>query len=109
MSEVKSSDNPQIKFSPGQLIVHKKYGYRGVIIEVDDCFSGTDEQYEEASNDKPSKKQAWYHVLVDGSDYVTYVAESFLNTDSSNEPISHPQITEVFHQFEGGRYYRQLH
>ena len=108
MSQSESA-NPLIKYSPGQLIVHKKYGYRGVIIEVDDCFSGTEEQYEEASNDKPSRDQAWYHVLVDGSDYVTYVAECFLNSDSSQEPINHPQITEVFHQFEGGRYHRQLH
>ncbi|MCB0406563.1 MAG: heat shock protein HspQ [Bdellovibrionales bacterium] len=98
-----------IKFSPGQLIVHKKYGYRGVIIEVDDRFSGTEEMYKDTTNDYPSKDQAWYHVLVDGSDYVTYVAESLLELDPSQEPINHPQLTQVFQGFEGGKYLRQLH
>jgi heat shock protein HspQ len=99
----------KIKYSPGQLIVHKKYGYRGVIIEVDDCFKGSDELYEETTNDYPDRNQAWYHILVDGSDYVTYVAESYLNLDSSHEPINHPQLTEVFSAFEGGKYLRQVH
>lgn len=98
-----------IKYSPGQLIVHKKYGYRGVIVEVDDCFKGTQELYEETTTDYPDKMQPWYHVLVDGSDYVTYVAEAFLDLDSSREPINHPRLTEVFTGFEDGKYRRQVH
>ena len=30
------------KFSVGQLIRHKRFDYRGVIIDVDATFSGTD-------------------------------------------------------------------
>lgn len=103
------SFNPLIKYSPGELVVHKKFGYRGVIIEVDDGYDGSEEEYNEVSTDQPKKDQPWYRVLVDGSDYVTYVAESFLDCDPSLEPINHPQLTEVFHKFEDGKYLRQFH
>lgn len=103
------SHNPLIKFSPGELVVHKKYGYRGVIIEVDDGYDGTDDDHEQGSNEEHEKDQPWYRVLVDGSDYITYVAEVVLDSDPSLEPINHPQLTEVFHKFEDGKYLRQLH
>ena len=98
-----------IKYSPGQLIVHKKYGYRGVIVEVDDSFQGTEEQYHGANTTNPPRDEPWYHILVDGSDYVTYVPEGQIDADSSLEPINHPRITEIFHDFKGGRYLRPLH
>ncbi|NQZ01587.1 MAG: heat shock protein HspQ [Bdellovibrionales bacterium] len=104
------SDSPSlIKYSPGQLIVHKKYGYRGVIIEVDDCFQGTEEQYHGANTTDPPRDKPWYHILVDGSDYVTYVPEMQIEVDPSLEPINHPKITEIFHDFRDGKYFRPLH
>jgi len=107
-----SSSQPSpslIKFSPGLLVVHKKYGYRGVIIEVDDCFQGTEEQYEGANASHPPKDKPWYHVLVDGSDYVTYVPERQIELDPSSEPINHPRLTEIFIDFQDGKYRRSLH
>lgn len=108
MSTEKSSPS-LIKFSPGQLVVHKKYGYRGVITEVDDCFQGTEEQYEGANSNNPPRDKPWYHILVDGSDYTTYVPEKQIDVDPSLEPISHPQLTEIFHDFQDGKYLRPLH
>lgn len=107
---MKTKANPSLfLFSPGQLIIVKKYGYRGVIIEMDDGFQGPEEHYEEFAEDNPSRDEPWYHILVDGADYVTYVPESVLQADSSMEPISHPRVADIFHDFQNGKYLRQLH
>ena len=56
---------------------------------------------------RPPKDQPWYHVLVDGSDQNTYVAERNLEYEPSGEPIHHPLIEEVFSSFEDGYYVAQ--
>lgn len=95
-------------FSIGDLIHHRRFDYRGVIIDVDATFQGTEEWYREMAKSKPPQDQPWYHVLVHDSAQTTYVAERNLEEDTLGEPVKHPFITQFFSSFEKGRYLRTL-
>jgi heat shock protein HspQ len=92
------------KFSPGQLIRHKRFGYRGVVVDVDATFQLGDDWYEEVARSRPPKDQPWYHVLVDQSETTTYVAQRHLEIEDSPEPIRHPMLNQFFSSFRRGRY-----
>jgi heat shock protein HspQ len=94
------------EFAVGQIIHHRKYDYRGVIIDVDAVFSGTEDWYEQVAVSRPPKDRPWYHVLVDGAEHMTYVAEQHLEADPSGHQISHPALGQFFDRFERGRYFR---
>ena len=40
------------KFSLGQIVYHSKFKYRGVIVDADPNFQGTDEWYESVAKSK---------------------------------------------------------
>ena len=63
------------RYHPGQIVRHRRYGYRGVVVDVDATFCGSDEWYEQVARSRPPKDAPWYHVLVDGAQHMTYVAE----------------------------------
>ena len=69
------------KYEPGEVIEHKRYGYRGVIVEFDSTCQAPDDWYQ-SNQTQPDRNQPWYHVLVDGNHKVTYVAQSNLTYDS---------------------------
>ena len=96
---------PQPIFHPGQLVRHVRYGYRGVVVEVDPFCRAPDDWYEK-NRTQPDRQQPWYHVLVDGSDNVTYAAQTSLTSDDSLAPIEHPLIVEFFDDFDGQQYQR---
>lgn len=92
------------RFSIGQLVHHRLFGYRGVVYDVDPVFMGTEEWYEQVARSRPPKDQPWYHVLVHGADHTTYVAERNLEPDDSGEPIAHPALDMFFSGFRDGEY-----
>jgi|TARA_B100000959_G_scaffold239555_1_gene260242 heat shock protein HspQ len=92
------------RFVPGELVTHRKYGYRGVVVDFDAQCLATEEWYQ-SNQTQPAKDQPWYHVLVDQAAHVTYVAQSNLLPDPSGKPILHP-MTNLFFSFEDGRYLR---
>lgn len=92
------------KFNIGQIVQHKLFDYRGVVVDVDSQFSGTEEWYEAMARSRPPKDQPWYHVLVDNALYETYVAERNLEPADSQAPITHPLIELFFEHFEDGAY-----
>lgn len=94
-------------FAPGLVIVHRLFDYRGVVTDVDATFQLSPEWYEEVARTRPPKDEPWYHVLVDGSDHSTYVAERNLRADPSPRPIEHPELDDHFDTFEDGRYVRR--
>lgn len=96
----------QVKFSVGDLIHHRLSNYRGVIVDVDWNFQGTEEWYDTVAKSRPPKDKPWYHVLVHGSDHSTYVAERHLQADDSDDPIKHPMLEQFFSRFDDGRYIR---
>jgi len=92
------------RFHIGQLVHHRLFDYRGVIVDVDPAFSGSDDWYDQVAKSRPPKDQPWYRVLVDGAEHETYVAERNLEDDTSDQPIRHPMLGELFGDLEGGRY-----
>ena len=55
---------------------------------------------------RPSKNQPFYHLLAenDQSYYVAYVSEQNLIPDETGEPVGHPDLSDLFGDFEDGRY-----
>lgn len=98
---------PKANFSVGEIVHHKLFGYRGVIVDVDAKCEATDQWYEQVARSRPPKDKPWYHVLVDGSDHSTYVAQQNLEADGLLTPIHHPLVDEVFAGLENGRYIRK--
>jgi heat shock protein HspQ len=92
------------KFFVGQIVHHQKFNYRGVVFDVDATFQGTDEWYESVAQSRPPKHLPWYHVLVDGAEHMTYVAERHLEPDERGAPIMHPLVAELCGEFQDGRY-----
>lgn len=92
-------------FEPGQLVQHRRYGYRGVVVARDDCCQAGDAWYHK-NQTQPDRDQPWYHVLVDGSSSCTYAASENLLADASGLPIAHPLLPHFFSEFADGRYVR---
>ena len=94
------------QFSVGDLIHHRLFDYRGVIVDVDRTFQGSEEWYQSVARSRPPKDKPWYHVLVDGSNHATYVAERNLELDDQLQPIKHPLLDNYFSGFKDGKYLR---
>ena len=58
------------EFHAGQVIHHKFFDYRGVVVGVDQRFQLSEEWYEEVARSRPPKDQPWSHVLVHGSSHL---------------------------------------
>ncbi|MGR9071482.1 MAG: heat shock protein HspQ [Gammaproteobacteria bacterium] len=94
----------EAKFCIGQIVHHQLFDYRGVIVDVDFKFSGSEKWYEEVARSRPPKDRPWYHVLVDNAIHQTYVAERNLEISENKSPIHHPRLDEYFSGVEGGYY-----
>jgi len=95
----------KVLYKPGQLVRHKRYGYRGVVVSIDpECIAP--EEWYQSNLTQPDRRQPWYHVLVSESEQITYPAQSSLIPDESFQPINHPLIGHFFDRFEEGHYVR---
>ncbi len=94
----------EAKYHVGQLVQHALFEYRGVVVDVDADFQLSDEWYDEVARSRPPKDQPWYHVLVDGAEHMTYVAQRNLAADPEPTPVRHPLLEQFFRGFENGRY-----
>lgn len=95
------------KFSLGEVVRHRKHPFRGVVFDVDAIFSNTEEWYDALPEDnRPKKNQPFYHLLAENeqSYYVAYVSEQNLVPDSTGGPVEHPDVHDLFGEFEDGRY-----
>lgn len=92
-------------FRPGELICHRRYGYRGVVVDVD-LFCFADDDWYMRNRSQPPRLQPWYHILVDKSDAVTYAAESSLELDDADSPVSHPYLSLFFQSYVDGIHVR---
>ena len=92
------------KFTIGQIVHHQLFDYRGVIIDVDYKFLGSEQWYEQVARSRPPKDQPWYHVLVGESVHQTYVAERNLEISEDVSAIHHPLLDYYFKGMEGGYY-----
>ena len=97
----------QAKFGIGAVVRHRVYPFRGVIFDVDPVFSNTEEWWQAIPEDvRPTKNQPFYHLFAENSEtqYLAYVSEQNLVPDTSGEPVTHPQIAEVFTRTRDGVY-----
>jgi heat shock protein HspQ len=94
----------EAKFGLGQLVRHRMFDYRGVVIDIDPVFMGTEAWYDQVARSRPPRDKPWYKVLVNNSELETYVAERNLETDDSEEGINHPLLGAYFDDFHNGQY-----
>ena len=94
----------EAKFRIGQVVHHLRFGYVGVIYDIDAAFAGTEEWYEQVTRSRPPRDKPWYHVLVDGAAHTTYVAERHLAPADPPRPIEHELVDRLFGGFDGARY-----
>ena len=52
------------RFNVGQIVSHRRAGYRGVVYDVDPTFSLDDAWYNEMARSRPPKDKPWYSGLV---------------------------------------------
>lgn len=99
------------KYHLGQVVRHRQHPFRGVIFDVDPEFNNTEEWYAAIPEEsRPSKQQPYYHLLAENerSYYVAYVSEQNLLPDETGEPVEHPDLADMFGEFEDGRYPLQV-
>jgi heat shock protein HspQ len=94
IQEYQSEQNSP-KFQVGDIITHKKYQYRGVIVHIDPCFKGKINWYL-SNKTQPGRQQPWYFVLVDGKQEISYVAEENLNQDNSGNLVVNSMLNLFF-------------
>jgi len=102
--------NHNAKYQIGQIVKHKHYPFRGVVFDVDAQFSNSDQWWESIPEDiRPHKDQPFYHLLAENAQntYVAYVSEQNLEPDYDPEPVSHPQVAELFDNMKDGVYHQR--
>lgn len=95
------------KFAIGQLVRHRTFPIRGVVVDVDPEFGHGDALWMAmAADERPERDQPFYHVLAEGleDDHAAYVSEQNLLEDRSGEPIRNPEADRHFAGFKDGRY-----
>ncbi|RMF83255.1 MAG: heat shock protein HspQ [Nitrospirae bacterium] len=95
------------RFLPGQIVYHVRYHYRGVVAMVDPSCQA-DEAWYRRNRTQPDRNQPWYHVLVDGSEQTTYVAEENLVPARDRSRIRHRLVHRFFSLYANGRYYQGI-
>lgn len=94
------------RFEVGDIVAHRRYGYRGVVFERDPVCRA-DEEWYQSNQTQPPREQPWYHVLVDGAAHSTYVAQSNLEADPGGERVFHPLLGRYFQSYYQKRYHSE--
>ena len=97
----------EAKYKIGQIVRHRLYPFRGVVFDVDPTFSNTEEWWLSIPAEvRPHKDQPFYHLFAENAEteYIAYVSEQNLLPDTSEKPLRHPQVKEVFVRDNKGSY-----
>lgn len=95
------------KFAIGDVVRHRVFPFRGVVFDVDPEFSNTEEWWNAIPAEiRPSRDQPFYHLFAENEDteYVAYVSEQNLVPDETGEPVDHPDLGDLFGDFQDGCY-----
>ncbi len=110
--ETKGSNRIKVQKDPlfniGDIVKHRIYPFRGVIVDVDPEFSNTEEWYESIPAEiRPSRNQPYYHLMAENTEtfYTAYVSQQNLVDDGDNGPLDHPDLDEIFSGMEKGKYH----
>ena len=100
------------KFQIGQVVKHRLFPFRGIIFDIDPVFNNTEEWWESIPKEvRPHKDQPFYHLFAENAEteYVAYVSEQNLLPDTSDTPVRHPRVAEVFERSDDGTYRQRNH
>lgn len=96
------------KFGIGQITRHKVHAFRGVVFDVDPEFADSEVSYETIHliEGRQRRDQPFYYLFAENDQisYIAYVSEQNLLADTSGEPVSHPQVDDMFERDENGCY-----
>ena len=104
--KIKVSKHPL--FNIGDIVKHRIYPFRGVIVDVDPEFSNTEEWYQSIPAEiRPSRQQPYYHLMAENTEtfYTAYVSQQNLVGDGKNGPLEHPDLEEIFSGMDHGKYH----
>ena len=111
-TETKNSNKIKVHKDPlfniGDIVKHRIYPFRGVIVDVDPEFSNTEEWYQSIPAEiRPSRNQPYYHLMAENTEtfYTAYVSQQNLVDDGDNGPLEHPDLDEIFSGMEKGKYH----
>ncbi|XP_002161928.1 uncharacterized protein LOC100198489 isoform X1 [Hydra vulgaris] len=101
------TDRANVKYRIGQVIIHKKSGFKGVISGWDYKTKAPDLWIQANNLDKFLLNQPSYSILVDTKSRVNfkiaYVVEDHLEVVLNHE-VDHPDIIDYFELFDGSQY-----
>jgi heat shock protein HspQ len=95
------------RFAIGDVVRHRLHDFRGVVFDIDPVFANSEEWYQSIPAEmRPNRDQPYYHLLAENeeSSYVAYVSQQNLTGDADGGPVDHPSLSEMFDDYEGGRY-----
>ena len=95
-------------FNIDDIVKHRIYPFRGVIVDVDPEFSNTEEWYQSIPAEiRPSREQPYYHLMAENTEtfYTAYVSQQNLINDGENGPLEHPDLEEIFSGMDQGKYH----
>jgi len=79
-----------------------------VVFEVDPQFAEDEVSYETIGpiEGRPRKDQPFYYLFAESgrTPYIAYVSEPNLLADTTGEPVSPPQLDDMFERDESGSY-----
>ena len=104
--KIKVSKHPL--FNIGDIVKHRIYPFRGVIVDVYPEFSNTEEWYQSIPAEiRPSRQQPYYHLMAENTEtfYTAYVSQQNLVGDGENGPLEHPDLEEIFSGMDHGKYH----
>ena len=105
-NKIKVSKHPL--FNIGDIVKHRIYPFRGVIVDVDPEFSNPEEWYQSIpAAIRPSRQQPYYHLMAENTEtfYTAYVSQQNLVGDGENGPLEHPDLEEIFSGMDHGKYH----
>ena len=104
--------NRDAQYQIGQLVKHRFFPFRGVVLDVDPTFANTEEWWLSIpENVRPAKDQPYYHVLAENekNTYLAYVSQQNLVSDPDGGPCRHPDVPRVFGELRDGFYQLMAH
>ncbi len=98
------------KYQIGQVVKHRLFPFRGVVFDIDPVFNNTEQWWLSIPAEvRPRKDQPFYHLFAENAEteYIAYVSEQNLLPDTSDTPVRHPKVAEVFKRDNSGAYHRR--
>ncbi|CVI61980.1 MULTISPECIES: heat shock protein HspQ [Agrobacterium] len=95
------------KFMLGEIVRHKVFPFRGVVIDVDPEYANTEEWWNAIPAEiRPDRDQPFYHLLAENeeTEYVAYVSEQNLVHDENETPLRNPNIGRIFDKAPNGEW-----